>query len=122
MAPLSDKIVVFAILIATSQGIIVKQERRYPAAILGWGRRRSRGTPADRSHVDLPLCPLEDEFGAVSEVDESWTQAAFRDFHEMRAGRLPAEQATTRNGEQPLRFSGIPLWDGIRRFFPPLSR
>lgn len=112
--PLGAIAATVAILLATTvESAPQKYQREYSpptAAILAWGQP-SRVAVVDRTHVNSRFCSSDDN--EIDVGDDSWTPAAFRAFHEMRAGRpqSPSNQCIEEyddgdNGEGPFRGIG----------------
>ncbi len=72
---------------------------RSPALAWGWWDRKQRSQDQVSPRVPGAARALSDERRAVAAgsqqevLDSSWTHAAFRAFHEMRAGRPPPSES-----------------------------
>lgn len=106
------------------------RQRQQPVAtrLLAWGQHRSRGrdaTDSNRNPIRARRPTWEEEARAAAapaEADGSWTHAAFRAFHELRAG-LPASAAVGEEvGEDDGRGGTTGPFEGVRRFAVRLQR
>lgn len=122
MVPINDLVFLLTLLVAVFCSASAERNHRYPAAVFARGKRKSRSTSADRSHVDARFGSLGDSPGSGVERDVSWTHAAFRSFHEMRAGRLPPVQVAAFEGDSVVQVDHGQFRDVVRKFTSMVSR